>query len=503
MGPTPSALILLGLWPSALGLDALPDLSLSTQAIVRTGYGALLLLTLVQALPEARRFFVSERWGGYAESRPEVDAAQNPVVLPAMLTIWFAAAACLMLGWWTLAAASVNVLLCRYFFIHMRWKGVLRGMGAPGFYAYWLGLAVCLLEYTSQHAPSLRAFALLVVQADVAFIILSAGIYKFTAGYPRNEGMELGMANPMWGYWWRFYVGMPPGHPWFWFLNQMAWGTEVVAALLMLLPPTRELGGLLLSASFLFILTHIRLGFLCEMVALSGLYFVREGGMVDGWLSGIVGQQPAVAVPPLPLGVVGTAVGLALLAYLVVLPLAHAGLAFNFYARRRLPGPLQTVLERYTNFFGIIIWRVFSVDIINFFVRVATEPAAGGTRTLVAPLGSWPRFNHVGEMICLASLFTTLKYYPSQDARFRDRVLRYARTVRRGPGDVVVFEYYSVAKRADRFEWRHVADYRADPAAGTVEERILEQGFSPHAAHAVSPVHEGVTPGSYAPLGQK
>jgi len=96
-----------------------------------------------------------------------------------------------------------------------------------------------------------------------------------------------------------------------------------------------------------------------------------------------------------------------------------------------------------------------------------------------------------------------LKYYPSQDGRFRDRVLRYARTVPRAPGDVVLFEYHRVAKQADGFEWRHVADYRADLATGIVEERILEDGFSPRAAHAVSPVHEGVTPGSYAPLSQK
>ena len=499
----PSALILVGLGPWAFSFDALPNLSASTQAVVRVGYGLLLLLTLAQALPEVRRFFLSERWGGYAASSPDVDALQNPLVLPALLAIWSAAAVCLTLGWWTVTAAAVNVVLCRYFFVHMRWKGVLRGMGAPGFYTYWLGLAVCLLEYTSQYAVALRPFALLVVQADLALIILSAGIYKFTAGYPRNEGMEMGMANPMWGYWWRFYVGMPPRHPWFWFLNQMAWGTEVVAALMMLLPATRELGGLLLAASFLFILTHIRLGFLCEMVALSGLYFLREGSLVDEWLSGIVEPQTSVAAATAPLGTEGTIVGLALLAYLLLLPLAHAGLAYNFYARRRLPGALQSALERYTNAFGIIIWRVFSVDVINFFVRVSTEPAAGGARTVVAPLGRWPRFNHVGEMICLASLFTTLKYYPSQDGRFRDRALRYARTVPRAPGDLVVFEYHSVSKQVDRFEWRHVADYRVDPATGTVKEHILELGFSPHAAHAVSPVHEGVTPGSYAPLNQK
>jgi hypothetical protein len=473
------------------------------QALIRSGYGILLLLTLGQALPEARRFFLSERWRGYAASAPAVDAIQNPVVMPLVLAAWFATAACLVLGWWPVAAAIVNVVICRYFFVYMRWKGVLRGMGAPGFYAYWLGLAVALLEFTLWYAPRLRPLALLVVQVDVAFIILSAGVYKLTAGYPQNEGMELGMCNPMWGYWWRRYLPVPPTHLWFRFLNQMAWSTEVVAALLMFVPATRELGGLLLAASFLFILTQIRLGFLCEMVALSGLYFVRAGGAVDRWLTGLMPAGPPLPSVAMPLGPAGTVLGLALLVYLVLLPLAHAGLYFNFYGRQRLPGPLQTALEKYTNAFGIIIWRVFSVDLINFFVRIATERAGGGDRREVAPLGSWPRFNHVGEMICLASLFTTLKYYPSQDARFRDRVTRYARTIPCAADRHVVFEYFSVLKRPDRFEWRHVADYLVSLERGTVTARILDPAFSPTAAHAVSPIHEGMTPGSYAPARPK
>jgi hypothetical protein len=476
----------------------LPHLSPSTQALVRCGYGVLLGLTIAQALPEARRFFRSERWGGYAQSSPSVDLVQNPAVLPMVLAAWFVAAMCLVFGWVTVWAAIVNVAICRYFFVHMRWKGVLRGMGAPGFYAYWLGLVVLLLEYTSRHAPAQQPLALLVAQVDAAFIFLSAGVYKATAGYPRNHGMELGMCNPMWGYWWRAYVPRSPHHPWFWVLNQLAWTTEVVAALLMLWPGTREWGGLLLCASFLFILTHIRLGWLCEMVALSGLLFVVAGGPVDQWLSRVA-PAAAAMVPTATSGFGDGVIRAALVTYLVLLPVAHAGLYYNFYARRRLPGALQIALDRYTNFFGIIIWRVFSVDVTNFYVRIHVEPPGGGARRLVAPLGAWPRFNHVGEMICLASLFTTLKYYPTQDSRFRDRVVRYARTIPREPNGRVVFEYYSAQKLRDRFEWRLVAEYLVDPDARTVEERIVDPGFSPRAAHSASPVHEGSVPGSYAP----
>jgi len=481
--------------------DLLPHISESTQNFIRAGYGVLMLLTLVQALPEARRFFTSERWGGYAQSSASVDAVQNPAIMPVLMVVWLAAAAALAFGWATPWPALINVICCRYFFIHMRWKGVLRGMGAPGFMAYWLGLVVFLLEYTNRFAPGLQSTALLVAQIDLALIILSAGVYKVTAGYPQNHGMELGLCNPMWGYWWRWYAARRPNGAVFWTMNQLAWGTEVVAAILMLIPATRELGGLLLVGSFLFILTQIRLGFLCEMVMLSGLLFAVPGGATDRVLAMLTGPIAASSIPSVSgvAGIVNGVLAAALWGYLILLPFAHAGLYYNFYARKPLPARLQRLLDRYTNLFGIIIWRVFSVDVVDFFIRIWREPGDGGARVVAGRLGSWPRFNHVGEMICLTSLFTTLKYYPSNDGLFRERLLRYARTVPEQDDARLVFEYVSVVRRDDRFDWVPVAEYHVDVNRGSVTERLLERSFSPHAAHAASPVHEGVTPGSYAP----
>ena len=261
-----------------------PQLSASTQALFREGYGLLMIATLVQALPEARRFFLSERWGGYARSSRGVDAIQNPVAMPLLMAIWLGAAVALVVGWASPWPALVNLILCRYFFIHMRWKSVLRGLGAPGFMAYWTGLAVFLLEYTSRFAPGLRALAILVLQVDLALVMLSAGIYKVTAGYPRNHGMELGLCNPMWGYWWKWYAARRPNSPIFWAMNQLAWGTEVVAALLMLVPATRELGALLLIGSFCSSSTQIRLVFSVNG-CLCGLLYIEPAGQSDRWIA--------------------------------------------------------------------------------------------------------------------------------------------------------------------------------------------------------------------------
>lgn len=476
----------------------MPELSLSAQAVFRVGYAALLLGFLVMILPHARRFLRSERWGGYARSERFVDVVHNPVASAVTVAVWTASAICLALGRWTLIAALVSFLIARYFFVQMRWRGVARGMGAPGFMTYWLAAAVFLLELSLRVAPEWRSLTVLVLQVDLAFIMLSAGIYKLSAGYARNHGMELGMVNPEWGYWWRWWRRLSPGHSLFWTLNQLAWATEIVAAALMLVPPTRLLGAALIALSFVFIATQIRLGVLCEMVILATWLFVPAGGPLDA----LVGRWVAPAAGPgEPWPLVGALLGAGLVGYLALLPLAHAGLFYNFYLRRPLPGPLQRALEAYTNFFGIIIWRVFSVDVVNFFVLIHRRPRQGGERVLVSRYG-WRgglRYGVVCESIAVTSLFTTLKYYPSNEELFRERLLRYARTVPCRADERLVFEYVAIVKRGGRFEFVPTTEYVVDPREGSVDEVTLSDVVSTREAHAVSPVHEGLRPGSYVP----
>jgi len=494
--------IAINLYPSNPWQIFPSPLSPSTQTFIRVAYGVLMLGTLLWALPNWRRFFVSERWGGYAQSSREIDLIQNPPGAIILALVWFSSVILLMLGYWTTSAALINLIFCYYFFVRMRWKGILRGMGAPGFMAYWLAAVVFLLEYALHHAPTLPPLVLLVAQADFAFIMLSAGIYKFTAGYASNHGMEGGMVNPQWGYWWWIYQKLSPRHPVFPFLNHMAWSLEVIAGVLMLLPPTRFIGALLMLGSFVFIATHIRLALLCEMVIVCCLLFFYPGSYGDQLISFLVPAVTVPAVVPLP-SAFDKLIEIFLWLYLVLLPLAHAGLFYNFYGRKSLPGVIQRALETYTNIFGIIIWRVFSADHTNFFLRVYERPRASNERAIVSRFGisnGSLRYNHVGESIVLTTLFTTLKYYPSNNQLFHDRLLRYARTVKHAPGSILDFDYISIKKAEDRFEFVTVATYTVDAAAGTIEENLFDPSFSVRATLSGSPVHEGVKPGSYVPL---
>ena len=104
-----------------------PALGPGLQAIIRGAYGTLMLLTLVAALPHARRYFFSERWGGYTKSGRLSDIVQRPSIAAVVLAAWVAAAAGLALGVAVLPAASVNLLCCYYFFNRLRWTSVSRG----------------------------------------------------------------------------------------------------------------------------------------------------------------------------------------------------------------------------------------------------------------------------------------------------------------------------------------------------------------------------------------
>jgi hypothetical protein len=488
-----------------LAFDAswLPSLSAEVQAFIRVAYGVLQLLTIVSALPHAARYFRSERWGGYAQSSVSVDAVQNPVVGVAVMVVWLCSAVGLVIGRFVVAAAFANLAISYYLFIRMRWRGVLRGMGAPGFMSFWLGAAVFLLELTSRDAPAARPVALLMLQVDFAFIMLSAGVYKLVAGYADGDGMDLGMVNPEWGYWPRFWSRRRTDHPVFRLLNQMAWTTEVVAGAAMLFPPTRPVGALAILLSFVFIATQIRLGFLCEMVIVSGLLFFGPGTWGDRSITAalpFIGTTAGVGGAPLP-SVVQTTLAAFCWTYLALLPIARVAMYYNQLAHRALPPRVQQPLDVYTNAVGLIIWRVFTADVVNFVIRI-WEQYASGDRRLLSDYEGFPgvrRFRQVAECITITSVFTTLKYYPSNRALFDERLLRYARTIPCAPTSRLVFEWVDIVKQATRFEFVTAAEFAVDVRRGAIDERIVADAATLRSAASGSPVHEGIRPGSYAP----
>lgn len=485
-------------------IEFLPVLSPEMQKVIRIGYAALMLCTIAWTAWPGLWFFRAARWGGYGDSHWTTELLQNPFSQRLTQGLWLISCFGLLTGYNTVWCALVNLLICWYYFVRTRWNSLLRGMGAPGFFCYWMGLAVFVLELGRHLDPTglVLPIAVLVLQVDYALIQLCAGSYKSVCGYSSNTGMQLGLANPFWGHHWRFYKEMACDHWLFRFLNQVSFRVQIVAALLMLFPPTRWVGATAIALSFLFVMTQIRLGFLLPKVMLGALLFVPAGSRFDKLVAGAVSASgPGQTMPVMGENWASLFAGV-LLVYLALLPLAKFCQWYNFLKGKTLYPPLQRFLEGWCNNFGIIIWRVFSVDVINFFVRIY-QVDRDGRESEYTNFGKWGgaetrgRYIQVAESIALTCIFTTLKYHPTDAALFTDKLLRYARTVPCLEGGHLRFAYFSLDHTGPKFRFVHTNDFIVDPVAGTVESANSTGAEVPE----VSPVRASAKMGSYLPVG--
>lgn len=484
-----------------------PHFSAASEAVLRSAYAVLLLLQLALTAPQTRRFFCSERFGGYVEGSTFSNAVQRPWIMATAMVLWILAALGLLLNTWTLAAAAVNFAFARYFFVNTRWKSILRGMGAPGHMNYWLSTVMLFLALAQvlDSGGYLRTVTVFVFRTDLGLIMISAGIYKMTAGYTKNEGMERGLVNPWWGFWAPLYNRLPPRDPVFKILNHLAYLTEIVCGALMLVPQASLIGALGLALSFVFIAMNIRLGFLAEMVAVCCVLYVNSGDVADRFFSRFI--HPALTTHVQSESPLSIAAACALLVYAAALLPAYIGMYVNFYGRRRLPLELQALLDWFTRTFGLMIWRVFTIDVTNFYCTIGKRDKVSGALRPYMRLRAFDRstgfrYMHVGEFICLASIFTTLKYFPDDPALFERRLLRYARTVPTAPNEDVVFEYISIEKNR-QYEHVPVRVFECDVASGLVSEEVVQPSFNVRTGAEVSPVHPGSKPGTYAPPSEK
>lgn len=486
----------------------MPDLALETQAFIRTVYGILLFILFTIILPFSKVYFTSERYGGCLQPPSWCERFLSPLTYRFLMVLWMGSVASLALGIAPLLFSLINLLLCRLFFVQMRWISSLRGMGAPGFMSYWLAAAVFLLEYATYCGDAggkLRSLVVLTLQVDFGVIMIDAGINKIMHGYSRNVGMDYGMANPAWGYWSDFFKKIPPNNFFFRFLNHSAYFFEILGGVLMLIPPTRWLGGAIICASFLFVKMVIRLGVLCDMLMLITVLYTQRGG----WFH----QLLLSFLPPVPSEIMGRyAVPLwvnqiltvCLWSYIVLLPLSKLGLYYNFYLKKRLPSFLQKVLEVFTINFGIILWRVFTIELIDLFIRIYFEDKTTGERTPYSRFGRWKwgennRFLWVGESIMSLILFNTLRYFPQTDL-FRKRLLCYAKTMPCPNNSIVVFEYVVMIPSEKGYDYIPGREFRVDLSKGSIEEVTLnETALHLHQKRTGSPVRASERPGSYAP----
>jgi hypothetical protein len=424
--------------------------------------------------------------------------------LPLVLLAWAAAAVSLGLGFYPIVGAAVLWLLFRHFYIKNRWKNLFRGGGAPGFMSHHTTLFIVLLEAAALlDRPGLlgdRVF--LMYRIDFGVILLCSGTYKSLSGYLHGEGMEVGLANPMWGYFFPLFRRLNPRGIFIRLQDIVAASGQLVMGTLLLFPQTSAIGAGLCILGFLGLIPVVRLGRLAALMAVIALLWLPPLGF---HFAGVRNFSPIQA----PSAVI-TALSVLIFAYIALLPFVKVMQYLSLFRGVSLPGPIQTAVTRYQNFVPIIMWRVFTPDVTNFFIRIyAVDRSSGTDRPLLVEDGTYAyreiftrfrwsaRFLHVTESIALTTVFTTLKYFRSQRGLFEERLIAYARTL--GTDERLRFQYVSIAKGEKSFEYQPIADFLVDPVSGEVAEHRIEPNFDYTAPAFRSHIRETTGFGSYVP----
>lgn len=412
-----------------------------------------------------------------------------------LLLGWLAAGLALIVGsaWLRLTASLFFYVLYRHFYIDTRWSSIRRGFGAPGFMSHWVALYLLLLQFSAFLERSLSHQVLWLMRIDFAVIMICAGTYKYMVGYLHHDGMEYGCVNPYWGYFWRFFLDHT--HPRGWYfrvMNHLASGVEVAAGLMMLFPATRVAGAVAISLSFVYVGLLIRLGRLAFLMAVIPIIYF-----------------PTFAPPAVPFEIGGGWIFYPLTwFFLALLPAVKFLQYYNLFANKSLPQPWQKWLSTYANFVPIIMWRVFTPDVTNFYLRIYEEnPERPLCDHQTFSWGGWSwlklRFLHVTESIASVSVFTTLKYFPSNRALFNEKLVKYSLSLQHALGRPVErlrYEYVAITKMEDRFAFWHVGNFRVDLNTHQVSEEKLIEEFDFAAPSKFSPVRESAAPGSFTPV---
>lgn len=308
---------------------------------------------------------------------------------------------------------SVNTILLYKITILHRHTSNLRGMGAPGNFLYILNLANLTFALGSLFNKDTVLMLARIFVIEIGIIFLISGIYKYHSGYRSDRGIQIGLYNPMWNVFSFFWKKIPPNHPINLTLNWIGLWGEVIAGALLISVIGNTLGAIIIFVLFIGIGILVRLGTLAPTIIilvfadkLAVLYDTNKNLTSDYYISG----ESLIAIGLLILF-------LNIIAYIVM--------NYNFYAQKSIkPACFQDAVNGYLKFSGLVLWRVFTADLTAIYIEIRNSEKIVSQwrgRTL-------SRWNCVLESIALVSVFTSLKYSPTEEL-FMHRLSSYLKTL--------------------------------------------------------------------------
>ncbi len=441
--------------------------------------GFIFLLDLITFLPYLKRDFGKEY-----QLNSFIDTKLKAIIFGA---VWFVSSLSLMLPMNNWIAPLILCIIFRFFYIHSRPTNLFRGGGAVGMFPAFIATSIFISELMINFNFSWVSISTFLnfMLFHVGVVTLCAGIYKLSSGYLKGEGLEYALYNHMWSYWGFYFKNkkLPPRFlivitDYFIALNQL------IIGILMIFPETRDIGTIMLSFGFLILFLILKLGNLCLLVGVYSLLFI------DYFKIYSMSFREYYFLNVLDLAAIEdslTSVYIFLATSYISIKLLHYA---QFYFRLSLPIPtfLRYLIEKISFYAPILIWRVFSADIINFYIKVEEE-SKNGNRYRLNPDNFYNRnasnffakirFFHVAESCVLSSIFLSVRYDKKNFEEAKEKLLRYICTLDDQMIDnknKLIFTYTKLLKKdgkiiyLDLESWIHVS--------GKIYRKVLNKQYS-------------------------
>lgn len=461
-------------------------------------YSCVWFFEMTLLLPFASRYFRSENHNGYQDSY-QIKKLDHGILLWFKIITWALAVLFINFDRFRLVALILLVVANHNQFVRQRWKSLARGLGAPGFMLYWCSCALLLLEISDHVDRNAGVILSFVIVIDFATIMITAGIYKIGAGYRKGTGIEYGMVNPQWSYFPEQlrHIPIKIRSVVFRLLNESSWLLEIFGGALLVFHKSRWLGAVLIALIFISLIPMIRLGFLCLTVLLCVLIVSQlDEGPASSWraLVRAFGDNGS--------SVASKTVIISVVTYSVMMLFVRGVQLINVFRHRQVQRRSQIIADRIANFFGIILWRVFTPDVTAFWIRVeivqsSNNPDLSGASRIIVSNWGKGRFFLVSEAITLTSIFTLPRYFPHNRELFENRLRRYTNSLSVSLDAVVRFVYVEIDKQGPEFIDLETAFFDVDLNSGLVTSEIQDRSLIAK-PFKNSPVRAGIKLGSYA-----
>lgn len=395
----------------------------------------------VLLIPNYKRIFSEKKFGGYLNRKKVSFRFESELVA----VVWVLLNSLLLLEIKKTYVSFALLLLCYYYFIFHRFTSISRGMGAPGYFTFFINKINFIIIIVSEYSPSFLNSIKNFISTEIGLIFIVSAIYKIQSGYRTDRGINVGLVNPQWSYFPNFWQKISPFSIKYKILNFMSIYMELLGGIFLCIPKTQIAGFTLITLTFLAVATTVRLGVLCTQIIFSASIVFIDTSEIENFTR----HQDVLKI------ILFAIIIVQIISYLVNFMILIKQFDFKYVITK-----FVHIMNKY---YGISLWRVFTSDITSIYVEVYAKKEIGEYK-LLSKWDKWNcfRYRNVGESITLTSIFTTLKYFPTNSDLFENKLLTHSFSIKHY--DFIKYKVYYISTNIDKatHEFILISDFNVD-----------------------------------------